>query len=342
MGHPKRVGWHPNATGTLTRLAYAHAKASGIDPKSFLKKASLTLDQIKNPDLQLRVDNQINFLTLVASALRDDLLGFHLAQPLDPRELGFLYYISASSETLGDALQRLARYASIANEGVSLRYVDGKNIRMEFHYVGVSRHLDRHQIEFFATGLVRLCRYLTGTRLLPAHVRFTHRGDSKRQELIEFFGREIEFGATIDDVSFVPTIKLMPIATADRYLNEFLIKYCEEALSHRSARRSSLRSTIENAIVPLLPHGLVSLEGIARSLGLSQRTLARQLSSQKLTFTDILQDLRIDLAKRYLADRTLSISQIAWLLGYQEVSSFTHAFKSWTNKTPQQFRSGHK
>jgi AraC-like DNA-binding protein len=91
-----------------------------------------------------------------------------------------------------------------------------------------------------------------------------------------------------------------------------------------------------------LPHGLVSLEGIARNLGLSQRTLARQLSSQKLTFTDILQDLRIDLAKRYLADRTLSISQIAWLLGYQEVSSFTHAFKSWTNKTPQQFRSGHK
>jgi AraC-like DNA-binding protein len=342
MGHPKHIGWHPNATGTLTRLAYAHAKASGIDPKSFLKKASLTLDQIKNPDLRLRVDNQINFLTLVASALRDDLLGFHLAQPLDPRELGFLYYISASSETLGDALQRLARYASIANEGISLRYVDGKNIRMEFHYVGVSRHLDRHQIEFFATGLVRLCRYLTGTSLLPAHVRFTHRGDSKRRELIEFFGREIEFGATVDDVSFATTMKLMPIASADRYLNEFLIRYCEEALSRRSARRSSLRSTIENAIVPLLPHGLVSLEGIAGSLGLSQRTLARRLSSQKLTFSDILQDLRIDLAKRYLADRTLSISQIAWLLGYQEVSSFTHAFKSWTNKTPQQFRSGHK
>src|SRR3974390_3262568 len=117
MGHPKRVGWHPNSTGTLNRLPEAHAKASGIDPKSFLKKASLTLDQIKNPDLRLRVDNQINFLTLVSSALRDDLLGFHLAQPLDPRELGFLYYISASSATLGDAPQRLARYLSTDNEG---------------------------------------------------------------------------------------------------------------------------------------------------------------------------------------------------------------------------------
>jgi AraC-like DNA-binding protein len=342
MGHPKRIGWHPNATGTLTRLAYAHAKARGIDPKSLLKKASLTLDQIKNPDLRLRVSNQINFLTLVADALGDELLGFHLAQPVDLRELGFLYYISASSETLGDALQRLARYGSIANEGVLLRYVDGKNIGIELHYVGVSRHLDRHQIEFFATALVRLCRYLTGTRLLPAHVRFTHRGDSKRRELVEFFGGEIVFAATVDDVSFAPSTKRMSIASADRYLNKFLTKYCEEALSRRSVRRSSLRSTIENAIVPLLPHGLVSLEEIARCLGLSQRTLARRLSSQKLTFSDILQGLRMDLAKRYLADGTLSISQIAWLLGYQEVSSFTHAFKSWTNKTPQQFRSGHK
>ena len=91
--------------------------------------------------------------------------------------------------------------------------------------------------------------------------------------------------------------------------------------------------------MPLLPHGLVSFEEIARRLGMSRRTLARRLSSEGLTFSDVLQDLKVHLAKRYLADRTLSISQIAWLLGYQEVSSFTHAFKRWTDKTPQQSRS---
>ena len=340
MSHSKRTGWHPNATGALTRLAYAHAKSSGADPKPLLKQANLTIDQINNPDLRLRVSDQINFLNLVAAVLSGDLLGFHLAQPVDLRELGFLYYVSASSKTLGDALERLTRYSSIANEGVSLERIDGRNVRIEFHYVGVSRHLDRHQMHFFATMLVRLCRHLIGTRF-SAQARFAHHGDSKCRELIEFFGDKIEFGANADDVSFNRSLADMRIASEDPYLNKFLVKYCEQALSYRSTRRNSLRSTIENAIVPLLPHGLVSAEEIASRIGVSQRTLARRLSSEELTFSDVLQDLKIDLARRYLADRSLSVSQIAWLLGYREVSSFTHAFKRWTNETPQQSRAQH-
>ena len=87
--------------------------------------------------------------------LQDDYLGFRLAQGPDLRELGFLYYVAASSEMLGDALQQLTRYSGITNEGVSLKYLDGKNTGVAFHYIGVSRHLDRHQIEFFAAVLVR-------------------------------------------------------------------------------------------------------------------------------------------------------------------------------------------
>ena len=80
------------------------------------------------------------------------------------------------------------------------------------------------------------------------------------------------------------------------------------------------------------------LEAVARELGVSQRTLARRLAVERLNFSVVLESLKIDLAQRYLADSDLSISQIAWLLGYQEVSSFTHAFKRWSGKTPRQAR----
>ena len=146
-------------------------KRAGSTFEPLLRQANLTPHQIKNTNLRLSVHDQITFLNLIAKALQDDLLGFHLAQSPDLRELGFLYYVSASSDTLGDALHQLARYASIANEGVSLRYFAGKDIGMTFRYVGVSRHLDRHQIEFFMTTLVRLCRQLTGSRLVPKRVR---------------------------------------------------------------------------------------------------------------------------------------------------------------------------
>src|SRR4029077_1815652 len=168
--HAGDLGTLPNAAGTITRLAYAHAKASGIDPQDLLKKANLTLQQIKNTRLKLTVHDQIKFLNLVADALQDDMFGFHLAARPDLREFGFLYYVSASSETLGGALQKLARYSAIANEGVSLTFLDGRNVGVKFHYVGVSRHLDRHQIEFFMAWLVRLCRATNGSSLGPNRV----------------------------------------------------------------------------------------------------------------------------------------------------------------------------
>lgn len=334
-----RFGAMPNAAGTLTRLAYTHATASGVDTRSLLKKANLTLHQIRNTNLRFSVHDQIRFVDLAAEALQDDLLGFHLAQAPDLREMGFLYYVSASADVLGDALQQLARYGSIANEGLSLRYFGSRNIGIGFRYVGVSRHLDRHQMEFFMTVLVRLCRQLTGVRLVPTHVRLTHRRDGKWPELTDFFGSEVEFGSAVDEVSFARASKDLPIVSADHHLNKILTKYCEEALGRRPTTRGPFRSRVENAIVPLLPHGRARVGEIARRLGVSQRTLARRLSSERISFSTVLESLKTDLARRYLADDDLSISQVAWLLGYQEVSSFTHAFKRWTSKTPRQVRS---
>jgi AraC-like DNA-binding protein len=336
----KRLGTLPNATGSITRLAYTKAKEAGVDLDPLLKKAGLTFREIEDPDARLRVRDQIRFLNLAASALQDDILGFHLAQQPDLREIGLLYYVAASSETMSEALRRAARYSSIVNEGVSLKYFDGSDVGVKFDYVGVSRHLDRHQIEFFTTLLVRVCRQLTGLRLVPTRVSFTHRRDGNYPEFVEFFGGNGEFGAAVDELVFAPTIKRMPILGADPYLNKLLIAHCEEALSRRSTNRSSFRSSVENAIVPLLPHGTARAGEIARRLGVSQRTFARRLSLEGLTFTDVLESLRSDLAERYLNDEDLSISQIAWLLGYREVSALTHAFKRWTGKTPREARSG--
>jgi AraC-like DNA-binding protein len=121
------------------------------------------------------------------------------------------------------------------------------------------------------------------------------------------------------------------------YLNALLTRYCDEALAHRRDGLVPLRLEVENAIAPLLPHGKARAHEIARRLGLSHRTLARRLAGEGLSFSQILDELKVDLATRYLAEG-LSVSRIAWLLGYREVSAFTHAFKRWTGKSPRQSR----
>lgn len=335
----QRLGTLPTATGTLARLAYARAQRAGIELKPLLKQAGLTELQMKDSRIRLAVSQQIQFLNVAANALRDEFLGFHLAQLPDLRELGLLFYVAASSETLADALQRAARYSSIANEGLLLKCHTAREIRLEFEYVGVARHSDRHQIEFAMGILVRVCRKLAGARLTPSRVRIKHRQSNQGgSALAACFGRNIIFAARTDELTFAEKVKNATIRSADPYLNELLVANCEQALAHRRANRGTFRAAVENAIVPLLPHGKVRASHIATKLGLSQRTAARRLALEGLTFSAVLESLRVDLAKQYLTDPDLSISRIAWLLGYQEVSAFTHAFKRWSGKTPREAR----
>ena len=273
-----------------------------------------------------------------AIALQDDCLGFTLARDFDLREIGLLYYVMASSQTLGDALKRVARYSQTTNEALVVRYREGNRLIISLSYSGVPRHSDRHQIEFCMFAVLRICRVLTGQNLVPQHFSIAHHRSEGTSEMARFVGTKVEFGADTDEFALNADARELPLIHADSYLNDLLLKYCEAALADRKGDMSQLRTRVENAISSLLPHGRVLVEDVARSLGMSERTLARKLSDEGLNFTEILQQLRRDLAVRYLDDRKLHVSKIAWLLGFQEVSAFTHAFKRWTGKTPSKMR----
>lgn len=329
----------PSATGGIARLAAARVLEAGLDLGPLLHQAGLTASQIQDRRARLAVEAQISFLNLVAEALPDELLGFHLAQGFEPREVGLLSFVLASSATLGDALARAERYSTITNEGIRLWCQVGSNVRLRFSYVGVSRHRDRHQIEFWATALVQICRTLTGTDLSPIRVCLAHPRCGASGHLESFFGCEVTFACDHDEVAFARGAPQIRLVEAEPYLNELLVQYCEEALSWRVNPVSPIRASVENAIAPLLPHGRARAGEVARALGMSERTLARRLAAENLTFFAVHEDMRQDLARHYLADPSLPISRIAWLLGFQEVSAFTHAFKRWTGQTPTQMRS---
>ena len=112
-----------------------------------LRKAGLTQQQIDDNSTRLDAKSQIKFLDLAATALKDELLGFHLAQSCDLRLMGLLYYVLASSETLEEALRQGTRYSAIVNEGIALKYREAGDVSIGLEYVGISRHSDRHQIE---------------------------------------------------------------------------------------------------------------------------------------------------------------------------------------------------
>jgi AraC-like DNA-binding protein len=328
----------PMAGGGLSRLAISRLQSAGVPVEPILRRVGLTPEVIADPKERLSVRSQIALLDEAAIALKDDCLGFTLARDHDPREIGLLYYVMASSRTLGDGLRRIARYSRITNESVVVGYREGNRLTISLSYSGVPRHSDRHQIEFCMFGLLRICRMLTGQNLVPQYFCIFHHRSVVTSEMTRFVGTKVEFGADSDEFALDLDARELPLIHSDSYLNDLLLKYCEAALANKRGDRSHLRTRVENAISTMLPHGRVLAEDVARSLGMSERTLARKLSDEGLNFTETLQQLRRDLAVRYLDDRKLHVSKIAWLLGFHEVSAFTHAFKRWTGKTPSQLR----
>jgi AraC-like DNA-binding protein len=328
----------PLAGGGLARLAMARLKSAGVPITPLLGRVGLRAEVIADPEEQLSVQTQIALLHEAAIALKDDWLGFSLARDFDPRDLGLLYYVMSSSQTLGDALKRVARYSKITNEALVVGYREGNRLIIELSYSGVPRHSDRHQIEFCMFGLLRICRMLTGRKLVPEHFSISHYRSGRVSEMARFVGTELEFGAERDEFALAADARELPLSHSDNHLNDLLLKYCEAALSDRRRDKSQFRTKVENAISSLLPHGRALVDDVARNMRLSKRTLARRLSEDGLNFTEVVQQLRHDLAIRYLADGQLHVSKIAWLLGFSEVSAFTHACKRWTGKTPSQLR----
>jgi AraC-like DNA-binding protein len=249
-----------------------------------------------------------------------------------------MYYVLASCEDLRTALMRLARYSALANEGVVVDFRIGAEITISFEYVGVARSSDRQQIEFFMMILVRLLRHLIGRNLSPVRAQLMHRRESNAADVCSLLGCAVEFSAATDLVVFPGDVKHAALKEADPYLNRMLLRFCDEMLSHRRVKAGDWRLKVENAIVPLLPHGEATIDNVARKLGVSERTLTRRLGREHTTFLDVRRELRQRLATQYLRDPETSMTRVAWLLGYRGSSAFSHAFKSWTGRTPRQTR----
>jgi AraC-like DNA-binding protein len=328
----------PRSDGAVTRLAVAQLRSLGHDPRPLLRRAGFAPEEVDDPGARLDVGCQVAFLALAAEASGNAALGLHLAETAEVRRAGLLYFVLASSRTLWEALERAQRYSTIKNEGIALHCRRGREVTVGFEYIGVARHTDRQQIEFWAAALVRIARQVTGTALRPTRVAFVHPRCAASRGLDSFFACAVAFGAEQDVVAFPAEAGELPLTAADPYLNELLVGYCEEALAHRRRPAQALRTRVENAVTPLLPHGKVRAAEVARALGLSQRTLARRLAADNLTFAGIVEDLRADLARLYLKDPDLTITEVSWLLGFREASAFTHACKRWTGRTPSGMR----
>jgi len=321
----------PSATGFAARQAIALLRKRNLPIAPLLKRAGVSEGDFDNRQRRIAAMTQGKLLEYAAEALGDSEFGLHLAEQANPREAGLLYYVASAAEDVGDALALAARYSRIVNEAVRpklIRSTEGMTIEIKF--VGLPRHFAWQNTEFIIAAMIKSLREMAGRDFQPAQVAFTLARNSELLEFERFFGCPVEFSASADQFVLSNETLALPLVTEDRHLLDMLQPICDEAAKDRNTAHGTLRSSVENEVYKLLPHGRANRRRVAKALGLSERTLSQRLAEEDTKYDQVVDRMRRSLALQYIKEPSLSLAQIAWLLGYEGPTSFNHAFARWT------------
>jgi AraC-like DNA-binding protein len=329
----------PTATGFAARQTLAVLRKRNIEVAPLLRRAGLSEHDLENRQRRISANAQAKFLECAAEALGDSAFGLHLAQQANLREAGVLFYVTSAARTLGETLPLYERYCRIVNEAVRVKPLRIQNgLIVEINFVGLSRHHFRHNAEFILAANLKGMRENVGRNIRPIGVTFAHPRNSNLQEFERFFGCPVEYGSASDQWSFSNETLAVPLISGDPYLLQTLQPFCDQAARERNTAAETLRSSVENEAQKLLPHGKANRQAVARALAMSERTLSRRLAEEGTSYEEIVEQLRRSLAFQYINAPSISVSQIAWLLGYEGATSFNHAFVRWTGRSPSSVR----
>ena len=319
------------------RLGHAQKLAADREARRVSQTIRARRAEVK---AQLR---RIAFIDEAAKLVGDDCLGFHLALETDTRELGIIHYILSTSDNALDAARNLIRYHQLVNTTTSLVIEESdRQIAIETTFRPGLEGVERQIAEWGTAIFLAELRRLTKSNLVPQRVTFVHPRESKLREFRDFFRCPIRFGTNRQSMIFVKNDLLLPIDSRDRHLLNILEMFCKEALSRRKTPVTPTRARVERVLLEALPKGEATVSNVAEALAMSARSLERRLNEEGTNYTAVLGEFRRDLAMQYLDDKTLGVGQIAWLLGYSEVSSFNHAFRRWTSSSPKVVRNNLK
>jgi AraC-like DNA-binding protein len=322
-------------TGSYLQPLLDAALERGVAAPLLAREAGLATTAFDPLPASLAADDYVRLLDAGARLARDPHFGLHVGERVRPGTYSVHGLVLLACRDVGQALEQTLRFEQLAHDlGRSQLALDGATAQYEWasHFPQASRHLS----ESVFAGIRVFGNWLAGGQLPPAQVSFAHQADAGLAEYERVFGALPHFGAPANTARFDARVLALPVRNADVALYPVLRQHAERLLSERAPPAIALR--VRESVVRDLAAGRVRLASIAQELALTPRTLQRKLAESGTSFQQVLDETRFALATGYLRQHGLPLADIASLLGYQEQSAFTHAFKEWSGLNPGAWR----
>ncbi len=309
----------------------------GIDPMEVFDDVGIDPAGLARPDW--RISHELGN-ALLAEAVRltdDEAFGLFAAEQLQPQVLHGLGLAWLASDTVYDGLKRMARFGKLISTGTNPHLIEDD----DFVHVQLDRVLEIPDFCYagrdYAVGMiVRMCRLTLGEFIAPVTIAI-ERPTPQEPERWEYeLASRVSFEAEVTRITWARADIMDPLVTGDpalaRVNDDQTQAYLDSFMSQSTSRE------VVTKIVDRLPDGPPSQEQIASDLSVSNRTLQRKLKEEGTSFMDLLQDTRLQLARKYLRQPGRSVVETAYLLGFSEPSTFSRAFKRWTGRAPAEYR----
>jgi AraC-like DNA-binding protein len=323
----------------LVRAMAAAVSHAGADTAAFLRAAGFDVEQLEDSSARVDLAHYDRVQELALDHTGDEALGLHLGERTAPFMFGTAGALSSQCHTLREACQLLSAYFGLLSDtpGPSLDE-EGGSAFLQFPFIRSTPRVDRLRTELALSAFLACGRALLGRPDMRVdEVWFEHERPSYADEYTRIFGEGVYFGRA--KTGFVLSSELLDTPGIHRDPELFRLLRAEADRMLEATRGGPMAERVRALVSYSNDPRRPGMTEVARSLGISVRTLRRRLEEEGRSFRDVVDDAQRDRALRLLRDRTLTAADVADRAGFSDVSALYRAVKRWTSLTVKQVRS---
>lgn len=311
--------------------------AEGLPVHTLCTQADIDLDSLQDPHTRVDVDRVSRLWE--AAARHHDRPGLGLDRELAARygKLDLVGHALASGPNLLEGFRHLDRHMALISDATTFSLErDPRGYWMVLNHIGASRPIPRQRVEFAVLTLLTLCDWLTRRHLMPLAVELVTPAPDDDARHRAAFGALPRFAQPSNRLLMAEADLLLPIPTHNPHLWALHEQLVEAELGQLGP--SLVSAKVRTEISRMLHLGEPRREEVAARLHLTDRTLQRRLQAESVSFQQLLDDTRSELARQYLADPRRCLAEVADLLGFGDPSNLFRACKRWFGMPPGQYR----
>lgn len=313
-------------------------ESRGGDVDRIFGQTGLSPENIANPFNEIYLAQYCALFEEAATRTGDESFGLAFGNGFKPQQLGPLGYLAINAPTLGTAIGKMRTHFAAHQGKTELSLVHDDGIAWLSYRVVDPCIESRTQDAELSLGIfTNICRRALGARWCPVEVRFEHSRLGSALQYEKAFGAPVRFGRRTNALGLRVSDLSAEMPGHDPYLLTILEESLKERIRHRE-HSLDFATVVLHQIRLNLADTPPSAAKIAKIMGLSEGAFARRLRELNLSFPILIGAARQELAFHYLKNSDMEFTEIAFLLGYSELSAFSRAFRSWTGVSPRHHR----